>query len=104
MRAIRDSPIIGHGSWAKNPKYVAALQDELHKAGYQGSTVPISPDLIPTHSHLFGAWVEAGILGAVFWFWALGLVASVLPRLHRLGDARVALVAFLAISFLWDVL
>jgi len=37
-------------------------------------------------------------------FWALALVASVLPRLHRLADGRVALVAFLAVSLLWDVL
>jgi hypothetical protein len=103
-RAIRDSPIIGHGSWAKDPKYVAALQEELHRSGYGLSTVPKSQDLIPTHSHLFGAWVEAGILGALFWFWALALATSVLPRLHRLADGRVALVAFLAVSFLWDVL
>ena len=26
------------------------------------------------HSHLFGAWVEAGILGAVFWGYALVIV------------------------------
>jgi len=65
--------------------------------------VPLSQDLIPTHSHLFGAWVEAGVLGAVFWLWTLALVASVLPRLHRLADGRVALVAFLGVSFLWDI-
>ena len=103
-RAIRDSPIVGHGSWAKDPKYAAALQNELRQAGYRGAIVPLSQDLIPTHSHLFGAWVEAGVLGAVFWLWALALGASVLPRLHRLAGGRVALVAFLGVSFLWDVL
>lgn len=103
-RAIRDSPIIGHGSWAKDPKYVADLQAELHKAGYRGSTVPRSPDLIPTHSHLFGAWVEAGILGALFWLWMLALAINLLPRVHRLAGGFPPLVAFLAVSFLWDVL
>ncbi len=88
-RAIRDSPIVGHGSWAKDPKYATGTR-------FQG--------LIPTHSHLFGAWVEAGILGAVFWLWALALAASVLPRLHRLADGRVVLVAFLAVFFSWAVL
>lgn len=102
-RAIRDSPIVGHGSWAKDPKYAAALQYELRKAGYRGASVPLSPDMIPTHSHLLGAWVEAGILGAVFWLWALALLTSVLPRLHLLVDGRVALVAFLGLLFLWDV-
>lgn len=103
-RAIRDSPIIGHGSWAKDPKYVQMLFSELRNAGYRGTTVPLSQDLIPTHSHLFGAWVEAGIAGAIFWLWALGLVVSVLPRLHGLADERVPLLAFLGVSFLWDVL
>jgi hypothetical protein len=102
-RAIRDSPIVGHGSWAKDPKYIAALQHELRRSGYRGYQAPRSSDVIPTHSHLFGAWVEAGILGAVFWLWALMLVTGVLPRLHHLADGRVALVAFLAALFLWDV-
>ncbi len=101
-RAIRDSPIVGHGSWVKDPKYVVALQEELKKSGSQRPAA--SGWLIPTHSHLFGAWVEAGILGAVFWLWALALVASILPRLHRLADGRVALVAFLAALFFWAVL
>lgn len=103
-RAIRDSPIVGHGSWAKDPKYAAALRDELFRAGYRAPRGPPSSDLIPTHSYLFGAWVEAGILGAIFWLWAVALVISILPRLHRLPYGRVALVAFLAVSFLWDVL
>lgn len=103
-RAIRDSPILGHGSWAKDPKYAAALQEELRRAGYRGGTATTSPELIPTHSHLFGSWVEAGIFGAVFWLWALVLLARVLPRLHRLADGRVVLVAFLGVLFGWDVL
>jgi hypothetical protein len=104
IRAIRDSPIIGHGSWAKDPKYAAALQTELRKAGYQGRTLPHTPDIIPTHSHVLGAWVEAGILGPLLWLWALLLALSVLVRVHHLADARVVLVAFLGISFVWDVL
>ena len=104
LRAIADSPIIGHGSWAKDPKYTAALRTELRKAGYQGNTLPHSPDTIPTHSHLLGAWVGAGILGLLLWLWALMVALSVLLRLHRLGDRRVVLVAFIGLSFVWDVL
>ncbi|MFZ2957711.1 MAG: hypothetical protein WA705_12560 [Candidatus Ozemobacteraceae bacterium] len=74
--AIGDSPIIGHGSWAKDPKYaeIAALTRMEFKEEEQTARDGLIPDLIPTHSHVFGAWVEAGILGAVFWgtvlFWA----------------------------------
>ncbi len=103
VRAIRDSPIVGHGFLPKDPKYIAALNAELEKSGSQ-RTRWAPEGQIPTHSHLFGAWVEAGILGAVFWLWALALVGSVLPRLHRLADGRVALVAFLGVWFFWNVL
>jgi hypothetical protein len=103
--AIRDSPIIGHGSWAKDPRYAAALQNVLFHAGYVGNySQPPSSPLIPTGSYLFGAWVFAGFLGGAFWLWATVLASSVMLRLHRLADGRVALVAFLGFSFLWAVL
>jgi hypothetical protein len=102
--AIRDSPIIGHGSWAKGPRYTAALQDALFQAGYPARHGALSSELIPTHSYLFGAWVDGGILGAVFWLWALALAGSILPWLHKLADGRVPLVAFLGFTFLWAVL
>jgi hypothetical protein len=102
--AIRDSPIVGHGSWAKGPEYGSALRDRLFQAGYSTNGLDTSSGLIPTHSYLFGAWVDGGVLGAVFWLWTLVLVASFLPQLRRLGDGRVTLVAFLSASFVWDVL
>lgn len=102
--AIRDSPIVGHGSWAKDPKYGTAIQHQLFKAGFTTSEARLVSDRIPSHSYLFGAWVNAGILGAVFWLWASLLAAVALLRLHRLADGRVVLVAFLGFLFLWDVL
>lgn len=102
--AIRDSPLIGHGSWAKDPTYAAALQQKLFQAGYPISQREVSSGLIPTGSYLFGAWVDGGVLGAVFWAWTLVITSSVLLRIHRLADSgRVALVAFLGFSFLWAV-
>ena len=35
---------------------------------------------IPEHSYILGAWVSAGILGAVFWFWVFILVVRALSR------------------------
>ena len=104
MHAIADSPIVGHGSWAKDPKYAAELRHELRKAGYRGNTRPPSQDLIPSHSHVLGAWVGAGILGPILWLWTLAVAASVLLRLHHVRDGRLVLVGFLGISFVWDVL
>ena len=102
-RAVLDSPLIGHGSWAKNPDYVAYLLDlggfsyrlpELHQ---------IEQDLIPTHSHLMGSWVEAGILGTVLWLWVLLLVFRVLMVQYMLSDPIVPLVGFAAFLMVWDI-
>ncbi len=102
--AIRDSPIVGHGSWAKDPKYALALQADLTRAGYPSNEVDTTSGLIPAHSYLFGAWVDGGVLGAVFWFWVFALAGSILVRLHRLRDGRVVLVGFLDCLFLWAIL
>jgi len=78
-QAIMDSPILGHGSWAKNEEYAAMLNYLRESMGYVAQGKHES-GLIPTHSHIFGAWVEAGILGAVFWLWILTVAHLVTPR------------------------
>ena len=101
-RAILDSPIIGHGSWAKDPKYVDALIMYKRQLGYYADEQDES-ELIPTHSHFFGAWVEAGILGAAFWGWVLCLVARCLYSMYGIRDRLVPLYAFIGFFLLWDI-
>jgi hypothetical protein len=60
-QAILESPVVGHGSWAKDAKYrrmFARLKERL--SGTPNNPDYLPNDEIPTHSHLFGAWVEAG--------------------------------------------
>lgn len=104
-RAIIDSPVIGHGSWAKNPAYIDALKD-LEKFGYTIKSLKrlYRHGLIPTHSHLLGSWVESGILGAVFWGWVLILTAKVLLYQYNIRDTLNPLIAFIGISFVWDII
>ena len=60
-QAIADSPVLGHGSWARDPKYVLMLSDRLVSLGYQDiSTDPADIVVIPAHSYLLGAWVKGG--------------------------------------------
>jgi O-antigen ligase len=101
--AIIDSPLIGHGSWAKDPKYATGLLEQLAAYDYE---IPreIKTDLIPTHSYLFGAWVESGIVGAIFWLWVLFFVFKILLILHKTKDTLVPLVAFVGFEMLWNVL
>lgn len=102
-QAIIDSPIIGHGSWAKNADYVDLAEYRYAQLGYESLGVSES-ELIPTHSHLFGTWVEAGIVGAIFWGWvflqAMRLLFS--PGLRHFKYA--GWVFFLTLSLLWSIL
>jgi O-antigen ligase len=101
-QAIIDSPVIGHGSWAKDPKYADILVSALGQHGYeiQGES---ESDLIPSHSYIMGAWVEAGFVGAVFWLWALMLTARVLIATQGANSALAPLIAFVAFSLLWNI-
>lgn len=104
-RAVFDSPILGHGSWAKDPKYSEMLANI--EAEY-GMPIPDegenSEGLIPAHSHLMSAWVDAGILGAVFWIYYFVLVLKALLR-SGMGDSPLKPVhIFLMTMSLWEIL
>jgi hypothetical protein len=101
-QAIIDSPIIGHGSWAKNQGYADLLMYALGQQGYNISGETQS-DLIPTHSYIIGAWVEAGIFGAIFWLWALVLTARALHATYYANSAMAPLIAFVAFNLLWNI-
>lgn len=101
-QAIVDSPLIGHGSWAKDAKYADALATLKRLLGYQVSDSEES-DLIPTHSHLFGAWVEAGVAGAVVWIWLLALCWHCLTRLYQTKNQLAPLYAFICFTLIWDI-
>ena len=106
--AIYDSPLLGHGSWARDPKYVLAEHQALALMGYTSaedySENDIEEGYIPTHSCLFGAWVDAGILGALFWGWLLVLTAKALLRVYPSNTVILPLMCFMAFSLLWDIL
>ncbi len=78
--------ILGHGSWAEDPKYGEMLMDLEQETGYQeeGGAAKVESFLIPTHSHLMSAWVYAGIFGAAFWFYVLYLVLRTISWLVTL--------------------
>ena len=102
-QAIADSPILGHGSWAKDTYYAdmlmaltSSVEDELQAAWFG--------DLIPTHSYLAGSWVEAGVMGGVFWLFVLLLVTKVLANLFQARDPLSPLYVFIALLLVWDLL
>lgn len=106
--AIYDSPILGHGSWAKDPSYLIAERQALALMGYEDAMDVTSDELeeglIPSHSYLFGAWVNAGVVGALFWAWVLALVVRALMHVYPRFVRILPLMSFAAFSLLWDIL
>jgi hypothetical protein len=101
IRAILDSPILGHGSWARDPYYVDVLESARVENGYKPRVV--KDDLIPAHSHVLGAWVDAGVLGAVFWCAVLWLTLRGMKDLLFYALPLRVLSLFCGFSFLWDI-
>jgi hypothetical protein len=106
--AIADSPIIGHGSWAKDYRYIAMLIElrarysEVNPNALSGE---VFDGLIPSHSYLLGAWVESGIVGALFWIVIIGVsFFCVLPAAIKLGDWLGLLVIMLLPSLFWSII
>jgi hypothetical protein len=102
-QAILDSPVLGHGSWAKDPKYAKLLADRQKALGYNVTSEYVGTDLIPAHSYLLGAWVWAGFLGAVFWLAVAANAVWLLANLYSLRVEAAPLLVFAAMLLLWDI-
>jgi O-antigen ligase len=106
IQAIRDSPLIGHGSFAVDPKYNWLQQDLEYENGYTESDAPPDEESagIPAHSHLTQSWVESGIFGGIFWLYALFIASRGILLLISRGSRMAPLYAFLLVGFIWDIL
>lgn len=108
LPAIYDSPILGHGSWARDPAYLLEERQALALLGYTFAD-EVSPEqaeegYIPAHSYIFGSWVWAGVLGAVFWSWVWVLTVRILMRVYPANIALLPFMAFASFEMLWDLL
>ena len=104
IKAVEDSPIIGHGSWAQDRSYVMYEVMSLRSHGMPSNSSDFVSDLIPSHSYLMGAWVEGGLAGAVFWSYCLILCIYALFSLLVVDSAVVPFVAFSLVDFVWNIL
>lgn len=107
--AVKDSPILGHGSWAEDPKYLEMLYDLQAETGYSEEVDRYAVEsadtyLIPSHSHLMGAWVFSGILGAAFWVYIYYLVLITILWLLNHHPTMAPYYTYLMVNELWDIL
>jgi len=109
--AIRESPIVGHGSWPKSDESVdawALFQEELG-SGRNAEAISrqalMSPEgaLIRAHSMILQAWVEAGLVGLVFFGFSFVIAVIMLVRIiTAAGPNRyLALACFFGLWALW---
>ena len=102
--AIKNSPIMGYGSWAKSHDYavmqIEVLRQKHIEAQYSEDD---SLELIPSHSYVLGAWVESGIVGALFWVIAFAITFAALLVTIGAGGSFMGLNFFLFINLLWSI-
>lgn len=108
IRAIQDSPLVGHGSWARDRYYANMYFDELELRGLLHESqwfayYEYQRDLIPSHSHILGSWVESGILGVPIWIYALLMAFQALFAVIKLRSTPSLLVGITAFYILWDI-
>lgn len=113
IKAIEKQPITGYGSrgfdleiwqyyidistsnWASQSNFTAIYKD----ANYQEWGIGI-----PSHSHILGAWADAGILASLSWFFVLGLAFFVILQSLRWRNSLTPLALFIAGTTFWDVI
>jgi hypothetical protein len=103
MFAIADSPLLGHGSWAKDERGYRFMGAELLDMSINDLVGP--GDLyIPTHSHLWGPWVSNGFLGFLFWFYALFFIIRFLIGFLSFNIRYLPFLLLFCINTLWDII
>lgn len=107
--AIKDSPWIGHGSWARDPKYRNYYYD-LIRLGYIGLNetgridyLVTSSDTIPAHSHILQSWIWSGVMGAFFWLIVLVIVIRALITTIKFPNVFFAFALFSSFFSIWHL-
>ena len=112
LYAISKRPILGYGSGVFDAE-VFSFYAEVNAASYRDAHLSrsvfkniYSQDWllgIPSHSHVFGAWADAGVIAALSWFFVIWIDLKMLARLWRWGHPLAPLFAFVGIASLWDI-
>ena len=103
VRAIIDSPILGHGSWAKDPKYAKLQSQGLNDLGIVGGNQPTDPNLIPAHSYLTQSWIWAGLAGGLYWLAVAALALWLMGNLFAFRTGLAPLIVLSTTLLLWNV-
>lgn len=103
IQALRDSPLIGHGSWAQDVegKYNFEYNYLRYISGSVDQILESENNLIPSHSFIMGAAVWFGLGGVVIWL----LFMNKLLKSYFINISRLPIYFHVGIVLLlWDFL
>lgn len=102
--AIKDRPVIGYGSWARDPtgEYTMLLADRKDALGQLATFNELG--LIPGHSLLLTSWLWAGVGGLVGALLILWSVVRAFARSFWRDSPLTPLVCAIFIQAVWDAL
>jgi len=101
--AVRDSPVVGYGSWAKDDH--GYYQEALREIGAEESLYVREPDeRLPSHSRLLEAWTEHGVVGGLFWIGVLVFLIGCLIRGLPFHPQYGGYVSMVILSMFWGTL
>lgn len=102
---IAGSPLIGIGSWQEDTEHVMQMAIRLREYGYSMPDHLVKTNsFAASHSHIFGSWVEAGLLGAVFWSTIIWSLVRQLLRVPWRYEPLAPLIVLTGFRLLWDIL
>lgn len=101
--AIFQKPLLGFGSWPQNCELVALYNQLKSKFDIESNQIEHGC-LIPTHSHLFGSWVSAGILAVPIWLYVLWIFSKWCIRALRDANFQEVAPFFMGCVVIWNVL
>lgn len=104
IEAIKDAPLFGHGSWAKDEtlKYYKIVL-KYHDEEYNADKAKVEAGLIPSHSILLGAWVNYGWFAFVAVVYLFYLLMKLAIPLIKEGQAMPIYPIFIpmTIAMVW---
>jgi len=104
---ITKYPLTGYGSgvvddqvFENYTRFAAGGHSSASKEMYSTKHEMLSS---PSHSHLFGAWLDAGFLAALGWIFVLIFCIRILITASFYRDPFTPLAIFISLSTMWDV-
>lgn len=101
LYAISKKPIFGYGSYAVDNDKVFAEFNRI--IGLDYSDLLSGENRVPAHSYMLGAWVNAGLLGFIFWLFILKKIFNFLRFSLFCRHKLMCINLLLTFSMLWDI-